>query len=132
MWFVNGEKNATHTLIDTAVYDIGSRKMLFRAPGTSKVKGRTTPVDLDQELRRDATRGFGEASDRMVIDLSQQLELFRTRLKDDPTEATIEHRPGYRGGGGGGGGSADLLFLVIGALGVVAWRLRRERVVVKA
>lgn len=125
MWFVQGEKNSTHTLIDTAVYDIDSRKLLFRAPGTSRIKGRASPVDLDETLRRDGTRGFGEASDAMVIQLRQQLDLFRTRIKEDPEQATIVHRPNYRGGGGGGG-SADLLILIVAAVGVVIWRVRRK------
>jgi len=125
MWMVNGEKNTTHTMIDTSVYDIGSRKLLFRAPGTSKVKGRSKPLDQDEELRRDAQRGFGVASDQMTINLAQQLELFRQRVKDDPSEVTIEHRPGYRGGGGGGGGSADLWFLILGAIVVVVTRRNR-------
>jgi rhombotail lipoprotein len=125
MFMFNGEKNTTHTLVDTAVYDIASRKLLFRAPGTSKVKGRSKPVDQDEELRRDANRGFGIASDQMAANLAGQLEAFRQRVKDDPSEVEIEHRPGYRGGGGGG--SADLVFLLIGAVGVVVWRVRRDR-----
>ena len=34
-YVVKGEKNSTNTMLDAAVYDIKSQKMLFRAPGTS-------------------------------------------------------------------------------------------------
>lgn len=50
-YVVSGDKNDTNTMIDTAVFDIDSRSMLFRAPGTSNVKGRSTPIELKQELR---------------------------------------------------------------------------------
>jgi rhombotail lipoprotein len=52
-YVISGEKNDTSTMLDTAVYDIESRKMLFRAPGTSSIKGRSTPINLSEELRAD-------------------------------------------------------------------------------
>ncbi|MDH5410858.1 MAG: rhombotarget lipoprotein, partial [Alphaproteobacteria bacterium] len=44
-----GEKNDTSTMVDAAVYDIASRKMLFRAPGVSQVKGSATPINQSEE-----------------------------------------------------------------------------------
>jgi rhombotail lipoprotein len=38
-YIIKGEKNSTSTMVDAAVYDIPSRKMLFSAPGTSHIKG---------------------------------------------------------------------------------------------
>ncbi|MCB2147342.1 MAG: rhombotarget lipoprotein [Deltaproteobacteria bacterium] len=45
-YVIPGEKNATHTMVDAAVYDIKSRVRLFRAPGVSYVKSTATPVNL--------------------------------------------------------------------------------------
>lgn len=45
-YVVQGERNDTHTMMDTAVYDTSSRKMLFRDPGIGRVKGSATPTSL--------------------------------------------------------------------------------------
>jgi rhombotail lipoprotein len=81
---ISGEKNDTNTLIDTAIYDIESKKMLFRAPGTSHVKGRSTPVNLSEELRLDSIEGFDQATDKMINNLDEQLNLFREKIKQNP------------------------------------------------
>ena len=59
-----GEKNDTSTMVDAVVYDIASRKMLFRAPGLSQVKGSATPINQSEELRRDSARGFHDCRRR--------------------------------------------------------------------
>ena len=46
-YVVRGEKNDTHTMVDASVYDIKSRKMLFRAPGISHIKVRQ-PLSICQ------------------------------------------------------------------------------------
>jgi rhombotail lipoprotein len=104
-YVVKGEKNDTSTMIDAAVYDIRSRKLLFRAPGTSQIKGRATPVNLTEQLRRDAQEGFTVAGVELVVNLKEQLELFKTKIKNAPEEYKVEHRAGYTGGG-----SLDLFF----------------------
>jgi rhombotail lipoprotein len=73
-YIVSGEKNDTNTMLDTAVYDIQSRKMLFRAPGTSNIKGSSTPINLSEELRIDSLSGFKEAADKMTENLEFQLD----------------------------------------------------------
>ena len=55
---VKGEKNDTSTMVDAVLYDIPSRKLLFRAPGTSRVKGSSTLVNLSEQLRTDSLNGF--------------------------------------------------------------------------
>lgn len=97
-YIVSGEKNDTNTLMDTVVYDIASKKMLFRAPGTSQVSGSSTPVNLSEELRVDSIKGFELAADNMALNLEKQLTVFKQRLKDDPNQANISHREGYSGG----------------------------------
>jgi rhombotail lipoprotein len=120
-YVIKGEKNDTSTMIDAAVYDISSRKMLFRAPGTSHVKGSATPVNLSEQLRTDSLDGFRTASDNLVVNLQDQLERFKTKVKEMPDAYVVEHRPGYTGGGSMGG-VFSLLLLGLGGLAV--WRGR--------
>jgi len=98
-YIIPGEKNDTHTMVDAAVYDIQSRKMLFRAPGISHIKGLSTPVNLNEELRDDSIEGFKEASVDVIKNLDLQLDLFKEKVKAQPEEYKVVHKPGYTGGG---------------------------------
>ena len=100
-YVVPGEKNSTHTMVDTVILHIPSRKMLFRAPGTSLVKGNSTPIALSEELRVDSEQGFAEAVARMIPNLDQQLIAFEDRVKTSPEEYKV-----VRSGGGSSGGGA--------------------------
>lgn len=122
-YVVSGEKNDTSTLMDTAVYDIASRKMLFRAPGNSQVKGSSTPVNLAESLREDSAKGFEQANQLMLASLDQQLAAFRQRLKDRPDEVRVERSAGYSGGGALEGA---WLMALLGLVGL-CWRRRRPR-----
>ncbi len=106
-YIVPGEKNDTHTMVDATVYDIKSRKMLFRAPGTSHMKSRATPVNLSEQVRKDSLKGFKLASRKLVINLEEQLRLFKEKVKEAPQDYQIIHKPGYTGGG-----SLDLSFMI--------------------
>lgn len=99
LYLVAGEKNDTSTMMDTAVYDIQSKKMLFRAPGTSSVRSRSTPVNLSEELRDDSVKSFNEATDAMIINLDMQLARFREKIKSNPQQVKIVKRASYSGGG---------------------------------
>jgi len=121
-YLVPGEKNSTQTMMDAVVYDIKSRKMLFRAPGVSQVKGRSTPANLSEELRLDSSKGFQTAADDMIKNLDLQLTVFKDKIKQSPEEYKVVHRPGYTGGA-----SLDWLFVAaVAALGGGAW-LRQRR-----
>jgi len=98
-YVVSGEINDTSTMLDTVVYDIKSKKMLFRAPGTSVVKGSATPVNLSEELRMDSIKGFDTASEEMTKNLHAQLSRFKEKIKENPEQVKIVHRQGYSGGG---------------------------------
>jgi len=119
-YLVSGQKNDTYTLLDTAVYDISSRKMLFRAPGSSQVKGRSTPINLNEELRADSKRSFDVAAEQMVQNLELELVNFKQRLKQQPADIQLSRRAGYSGGSGG----TVLLILLISCF---LWRLRCNR-----
>lgn len=100
-YVVSGEKNDTSTLMDTVVYDIDSKKLLFRAPGTSQVSGSSTPVNLSEELRADSIKGFEDATQMMIENLKLQLTKFKASIKNNPKQAQVVYREGYSGGGGG-------------------------------
>ncbi len=101
-YVIPGEKNDTSTMLDTAVYHIPSRKMLFRAPGTSSVKGRATPINVVEHLRKNSAEGFAKANEQMIANLDAELERFKVRVKEQPEQFVVSHKPGYRGGGGFG------------------------------
>jgi rhombotail lipoprotein len=107
-YVVEGEKNDTRTMLDGTVYDIASHKLLFRAPGLSTVKGSATPVNQSEHLRRDSERGFTEAATNLVTGLKFQLDDFRQRVKNAPTEFKVVTKPGYTGASAFGGVEALL------------------------
>jgi rhombotail lipoprotein len=98
-YVVEGEKNDTQTLMDAVVYDIASRKLLFRAPGTSHVKASATPVNLSEELQIDSRKGFDAATNDMIANLKTALADFKVRVKESPDEFKVVNKPGYTGGG---------------------------------
>ena len=107
-YIIPGEKNDTHTMVDAAVYDIQSRKMLFRAPGISHIKGLATPINLNEELRADSLQSFQVASTDVIKNLDIQLELFKEKVKEQPEDYKVVHKPGYTGGG-----SLDASFIIL-------------------
>jgi len=100
---IRGENNDTQTMMDAVVYDIQSRKLLFRAPGTSQVKASATPLYQDVDLRANAGTGLQIAATNLVSNLQEQLALFKDQVKSSPEEYKIVTKPGYTGGGSLGG-----------------------------
>lgn len=115
-YVVSGEKNDTSTMLDTTVYDIQSKKMLFRAPGTSEISGNATPINLSEELRADSMQGFNLATDSMIANLDAQLSRFREKIKKNPEQIKVVEREGYSAGGAIGAVELALMLLVIAVL----------------
>lgn len=111
-YLIKGEKNDTHTLLDAAVYDIKSRQLLFRAPGTSHIKSRATLVNASEANRDDGVAGMHVASDMLVENLSAQLQGFEEKVKRSPKEYRVSHRAGFSSGGGGSAGLWVMMLLV--------------------
>jgi rhombotail lipoprotein len=124
-YLVEGQRNATHTLMEAVVYDIPSRSLLFRAPGTSVIKNHATLFRNDHELKKASADSIVEASARMTANLAQELELFKVRAREEPGTVKIEHRPGYTGGGSLDAGFALLLVVLLGTAAVRSLRKTR-------
>ena len=118
-YIVKGEKNDTSTMLDAAVYDIASRKLLFRAPGTNHIKSSATPVNLSEQLREDSLQGFHNAADTLVVNLNSELDRFKSKIKEKPQEYVVKHKSGYSGGS-----SFNLIqALILGCLaGLIVWK----------
>lgn len=94
-YFVKGEKNDTHTLMDAALFHIPSRKMLFRASGTDHIKNRATPINLSEQAREDSLMGFHQASIDLVKNLQIKLYHFRQAIRSSSEKFKLELKPGY-------------------------------------
>ncbi|MDH3613238.1 MAG: rhombotarget lipoprotein [Gammaproteobacteria bacterium] len=106
---VKGNTNEVQTMIDTAVFDVETAKLLFRAPGTHHEQRNTTLMDNKQDLRKLRSAGFVAATDNMIVNLDQELETFREEVESG-TRAQAEWRPGS---GGGGSTALPLLTLLL-------------------
>lgn len=98
-YVVPAEKNTTHTLLDAVVYDIDSRKLLFRAPGISTIKRNSTLINLPRRQRYDAVEGMTAASQNLSDNLQSELLEFRKRVRNQPELAEVSVRQGQWGGG---------------------------------
>lgn len=123
-YLFKGNRNDTHTLLEAVVYDIASRKLLFRSPGVSQVRDSSTMVEVRERLRAASAAGFEQATDDMIRNLKSELASFQERVKSAPANnqvARIEHRPGYSGGGATGAWFIGGLALLLAA----RWCVRR-------
>lgn len=111
-YVIQGDRYDVQTMVDAAVFDVASRKLLFRAPGTSRIKGNSTLVNFSEASREARAAGFDAAVNDLVPNLKSELERFRERMKTD-SSVQVVNRPGYSGGGSVG--IAGVLF----ALGLV-------------
>ena len=90
MMFLPAEKNVTDTMLDAAVVDIASRRVLFRAPGTSQVQSNVGPPEWLDRIRRDSADGFRLATDSLLPNLQVQLERFQERVDHSPGEFQVD------------------------------------------
>lgn len=120
-YIIHGDQYDIQTMVDASVFDVRSRKLLFRAPGTSQVKGSASLAGFSERSRAARLVGYNSAVDDLIPRLQAELEGFKERIKTD-SGFKVQNKPGYSGGGDLGWPSL-LLALV---LGVVAYRARRK------
>lgn len=117
-YVVHGDQYDIHTMLDASVFDVGSRKLLFRAPGVSEVKGSAAMASFTERARQARMEGYNQALDKLVPELHGQLAAFRERVKSGADGSVkVVHSPGYSGGGALGwlGTALALLLLAAGA-----------------
>ena len=119
-YLVNGDQYDVNTLVDASVFDVSSRQLLFRAPGTSQIKGSSPIVKFSEASRAARSEGFNQAVDQLIPQLDRELENFKVRIKEEKVAHVTEKR-GYEGRGGGDSGLAGLALIGLAAV----WRLRR-------
>lgn len=74
------DRGETRTMIDVAVFDVGSRTFLLRAPGTSQVKDYATATTVDETLRAASEKGFEEAMKQVAVNLTSEVDRFKAAV----------------------------------------------------
>lgn len=116
-YVIHGDQYDIQTMVDASVFDVRSRKLLFRAPGTSQIKGSASLAGLSESARAARMQGYQQAVGDLIPRLQAELAGFKERIKTD-TQVRVENRPGYRGGGA-------VSEWLIALLGLAAALLRR-------
>ena len=119
-YVIRGDKYDVQTLVDASVFDVASRKLLFRAPGSSREKGSGTLASFGERSRHARDEGYAKAVDDLIPQLKTALDDFRERSKHD-ADVKVENKAGYRGGGDVGWSG----LLIAAALAVLVRAQRR-------
>ncbi len=106
-YMIKGNKNEVQTFVDTAVFDVPTRKLLFRAPGVNTITSSSTLVDVERDTRKAREGSFEKAMADMTVSLDKELGAFKERIKNDSSVKVT------RAGDQGGGGSSDLAWLAM-------------------
>lgn len=83
-YLVPGDQYDIHTVLEATVFDVRTRKLLFRAPGTSTVKGSSTWIRLSDNSRQARAEGFDKALQQLIPNVDAALQAFRKQAHDDP------------------------------------------------
>jgi len=98
MYVIPGNENTIQTFVDTAVFDVRSRKLLMRAPGVSKLTKRSTAIGVDSVMTQKSYQGFELAFDDMIKNLDVELALFKDKVKQG-SSVNITNQQAYAAGG---------------------------------
>lgn len=97
-YIIHGDQYDIQTMLDASVFDVRSHKFLFRAPGTSQVKGSSTLAGFSEQSRAARIDGYHKAVEQLIPQLQTELDNFKERIKSD-AGFQVENKAGYRGGG---------------------------------
>ena len=101
-YVIKATSNEVQTFVDTAVFDVNTARLLFRAPGSDAISDRSTLVEAGETVRRARDDSIEAAMGEMTDNLSLELEHFQERIKNDPTVAQTTWKEGSGGVGGVG------------------------------
>ena len=120
---IKGNSNEVHTLIDTAVFDVKSAKLLFRAPGVHSEQRNSTLFDRARDQRKLQSESIAAANADMITNLDAELGAFEERVREGEAVAAVN----WEDGGGGSTGIIFLLFLLALGLCALARKSPHER-----
>lgn len=98
-YVIKGTENQTQTFVDTAVFDVPTRKLLFRAPGVDRRVQPSTAIEASKVNLATREASFTAAMNDMTGNLAKELDAFEKRLKSEPQLADVEWKPASGGGG---------------------------------
>jgi rhombotail lipoprotein len=126
-YFVRGDRNETHTLLDIALIDPRTKTLVLRSGGASALAGNTTLIDADRHETAQRSQGFELATANLVDNFKRELTEFEGRVREGTAPMKVTRRSSG-GGGGGFGGALDptLLVFLLGLLGIGALRARAK------
>jgi len=110
-YIFEGDDNHTQTFVDTAVFDVQTETLLFRAPGTHKSRKNSTANGKSLVLDKMSQKSFTIAMESMLNNLDIELNSFRERVKNEKI-AKISYKKSYSGGGTSGLLALFILFLI--------------------
>jgi len=82
-YVIKGSQNDVSTFVDTAVFDLATRRLLFRAPGRNELTDSATLVGSADSLREAREESFERAMAEMTTNLAAELDRFESRIKED-------------------------------------------------
>ena len=97
-YLIKATSNEIQTFVDTAVFDVDTARLLFRAPGAHTMSDRSTLVEAGEVVRKAKDESITAAMGQMTGNLAVELDRFQERVKDDPSVAKTQWRLGSGGG----------------------------------
>ncbi len=117
---IKGTSNSVQTFVDTAVFDVNSGQLLFRAPGVDERRERTTAIESADAAFEQNRMSFDAAMHLMTGNLEAELSEFELRVRNNPELVRVSYRENYAGGGSLDG--LFLLLLIAVAIAGISWR----------
>ena len=114
-YVIPGTENQVHTFVDTAVLDVRTGQLLFRAPGVDQADAISTAAGNSEAVWATRNVSFSRAIEDMRANLRTELDGFESRVREGSAVATVSHRDG------GGGATGWLLIMLL--IGIVVGRL---------
>lgn len=121
-YVIKGTTNEVQTFVDTAVFDVNSRELLFRAPGIDAMQVNSTAIESIESLRTSRAGSFTTAVGDMTGNLVTELDTFEQRIESNPELVQVSWTDS-RGSGGAGALGFTLVFFGL----MVFARARRKR-----
>ena len=120
-YVVEGSQNDVSTFVDTAVFDLKTRRLLLRAPGINKLTATATLIRSADSMRAAREESFERAMADMTTNLAAELERFEARIKQDRSVLIAG-----KDGASGSGALGPIPLLALAALLVFRRRLPRR------